>query len=189
MLRLFAWILLAAPVSAQVVEGRVINIATGNGIPDVLVRLLAMGQVDYRATTDQTGRFRMEAVKDGSYTVVYSAANFTDKPGGQQNPLLVTAGAGPVQLQYEMAPVSRISGRVLDGAGDPVPNATVEVTQTLQFGEISSPPSPTRRENSRVPIRWSRASGCFRQRRQTVGSRRNLVMGSGLVGRVPSIPA
>jgi hypothetical protein len=111
----------------------VINTATGNGIPNVSVGLLAMGQVGYRATTDLTGGFRMESVKDGPYTVTYSAANFTPKPGGQPNTFQVTAGAGPVQLHYEMAPVSRISGRVLDGAGNPVPNATVEVTQALNL--------------------------------------------------------
>jgi hypothetical protein len=136
MLRLLAWILLAAPLAAQVVEGRVINTATGNGIPNVSVGLLAMGQVDYRATTDSMGRFRVESVKDGSYTVFYSAPNFTPKDDGLPRTFQVTAGVGPVQLQYEMAPVSRISGRVLDGAGDPVPHANVLVTQALQFGGI-----------------------------------------------------
>lgn len=135
-MRLLAWILLAAPLAAQVVEGRVINTATGNGVPNVSVGLLAMGQVDYRATTDLMGAFRMESVKDGSYTVFYSAPNFTPMEDGPARTFQVTAGAGPVQLQYEMAPVSRISGRVLDGDGNPVPNATVLVTQALQFGGI-----------------------------------------------------
>jgi len=36
------------------VEGRVIDTATGSGIPDVSVGLLGLGQMAYTATTDTT---------------------------------------------------------------------------------------------------------------------------------------
>jgi hypothetical protein len=73
---LTAWILTAAAFAAQVVEGRVVNTVTGNGIPDVSVEMLAMGQTAYRATTGAAGRFRIEAIQDGSYTALYAAAKF-----------------------------------------------------------------------------------------------------------------
>jgi hypothetical protein len=131
---LAAWILSAAALAAQVVEGRVVNTATGNGIPDVAVRLFTLGQTAYTATTDATGGFRIEAVKDGSYTAFYNVPNFRPARLGASQQFQVTAGAGPVHLQSEMAPVSRISGRVLDGAGNPVPNATLQLIQSEQFG-------------------------------------------------------
>jgi hypothetical protein len=107
-----AWILTAAALAAQVVEGRVVNIATGNGFPNVSVGLFALGRTAYTATTDATGGFRIEAVKDGSYTAFYNVPNFRPARVAASRPFQVTAGAGPVYLDIEMAPVSKISGRV-----------------------------------------------------------------------------
>jgi hypothetical protein len=129
---LAAWILTTAALAAQTVEGRVINSATGNGIPDVSVGLLGMGQTAYRATTDATGRFRIEAVKEGSYTPYYKAADFWPARDGAAPTFRVTAGAEPVQLTYEMYPIGKISGRVLDSTGKPVPNASLQFTQSIR---------------------------------------------------------
>jgi len=133
---LTACILTAGALAAQTVEGRVTNTATGDGIPDVSVGLLGMGQTAYRATTDATGRFRIEGVKDGSYTPFYKAANFWPARDGASPTFHMTAGAGPMQLQYEMYPIGKISGRVLDATGKPVPNASLQFTQTSQSGAI-----------------------------------------------------
>jgi len=132
---LAAWILTAGALAAQTVEGRVINTATGSGIPDVAVGLVGSGQVDYRATTDATGHFRMDAVKDGSYTPFYNNPNFTPA-GSPIRPIQVTAGSGPVELEYKMFPKVKISGRVLDASGKPVPNAVLMLTQTTGSGSL-----------------------------------------------------
>jgi protocatechuate 3,4-dioxygenase beta subunit len=126
---LTVWILTAAALAAQLVEGRVVNTATGNGVPDVSVGLLAMGQTAYRATTDAAGRFRIEAVQDGWYTPYYKSANFRPAHDGAAPAFRVTAGPAPVHLEYEMVPIARLSGRVLDGAGNPVPKASLQLMQ------------------------------------------------------------
>ena len=131
---LAAWILTAGALAAQTVEGRVINSATGSGIPDVAVGLLGSGQVDYRAITDGTGHFRIDAVKDGTYSPFYIAPNFS--PDSNAPPFKVAAGAGPVQLEYKMFPRVKISGRVLDASGKPVPDATLMLTHATRGGSM-----------------------------------------------------
>jgi uncharacterized GH25 family protein len=115
--------------AAQTVEGRVVNSATGAGIPAVAVNLLQAGKTAYSATTDSQGRFRIEAVKDGAYTAQYRAPSFWPVPNildnGSQPPFQVTIGGGPMHLEAQMQRIPRISGRVLDAAGKPVPNATL----------------------------------------------------------------
>jgi protocatechuate 3,4-dioxygenase beta subunit len=134
---LAAWILAAAAgvsqtvaqTVAQTVEGHVVNSATGAGIPGVAVGLHQAGKGAYSATTDSQGRFRIEAVKDGAYTAHYRAHGFWPVPNildsGGQPAFQVTTGGEPVHLEAQMQPIPRISGRVLDDSGKPVPNATL----------------------------------------------------------------
>lgn len=129
--------------AAQTVEGHVVNAATGADIPGVSVNLVRAGQVIYSATTDSRGNFEIEAVEAGSYTANYVARGFSPVPNflvdedferecGRcflaergDRPFQVSAG-GPVRLEIKMPPLGKISGRVLDDVGDPVPNASVQ---------------------------------------------------------------
>jgi len=54
---------------------------------------------------------------------------FLVERGGQ--PFQVTAGGDPVRLEVKMPPIGKISGRVLDYVGKPVPNASLQ----LHWGE------------------------------------------------------
>jgi uncharacterized GH25 family protein len=122
-----AWIGTAAALLAQTVEGRVVNSATGAGIAGVDVNLVQGGITAYSATTDSQGRFRIEAVKDGTYIAHYKAPSFWPVPGflgtGSQPLFRVALGSDPVHLETKLQPIGKISGRVLDAAGKPVPNA------------------------------------------------------------------
>ncbi len=137
------WILAFAAVAEQTVEGHVVNSATGAGVPGVAVNLVQAGLLAYSATTDSQGRFRIEAVKDGTYSANYSAGGFWPVPnllidedlerqcGGcflsRHGPeFRVASGGEPMRLTVKLSPIGKISGRVLDGSGKPVPNATVE---------------------------------------------------------------
>lgn len=135
---------------SQTVDGHVVNSVTGIDIPGVAVNLIWAGKVAYSATTDAQGHFRVEAVKAGAYTANYTARGFFAIPNsftdelfelvacsrcflaerGDQ-PFQVTAGEGPVRLEVKMAPLGRISGRVVDEVGDPVPDASIQ----LYWGE------------------------------------------------------
>jgi uncharacterized GH25 family protein len=141
---LIALMLATVDFGAQIVDGHVVNSVTGVDIPGVAVNLVRAGQVAYSATTDAEGRFRIEAVEAGVYTANYTARGFWPMPnflvdedferecgrcflaerGGQ--PFQVTAGGDPVRLEVKMPPLGKISGRVLDDVGEPVPNASLQ---------------------------------------------------------------
>ncbi len=146
---LTALMLAAVDCAAQTVDGHVVDSVTGIDVPGVAVNLVRDEQVAYSGTTDAEGRFRIEAVAAGIYTANYTARGFWPIPnflvdedferecgrcflterGGQ--PFLVAAGSDPVRLEVKMSPLGKISGRVLDDLGQPVPNAGLQ----LHWGE------------------------------------------------------
>jgi hypothetical protein len=142
MLRLLAIILLAAAVHAQIVDGHIVSATTGVDVPGIKVDLL-QDDIAYSAITDGQGRFRIDSVKDGTYTLHYydEARRFWTIPGRadvvQLAPIHVTAG-NPVHLDVKMQPLARLSGRVLDAEGSPLANAPVWV---LRQNVQCNPPS------------------------------------------------
>lgn len=124
-------VLATAAGAAQRVDGHVVNALTGVDLGGVAVRLLRAGDDGgdaYSATTDFQGRFRVEGVQDALYTARYMAPKFWPVPNivsGSPTPFAVTSGGEPVRLEAQMQPIPTLSGRVLDGSGKPVPNATV----------------------------------------------------------------
>lgn len=126
----------AAAGSAQLVEGHVVNSATGAALPGVSVilgRNADHPELIYRATTDDQGRFRIDGVEDGVYTAFYQARGFWMVPfaidPSSVPAFAVATGAQPVRLEAQMQPVPKLSGRVLDPLGVPVPNANVWVLE------------------------------------------------------------
>ncbi|MDR3700934.1 MAG: carboxypeptidase regulatory-like domain-containing protein [Candidatus Sulfopaludibacter sp.] len=138
-------ILWAGGAAAQSVEGTVVDSLTGNGIPGVKVELVRLsespgddiitqiaGTASYSATTDRQGRFLMEDVKAGTYTARYRAANHIDEAMAPKRdvPALpkiqVPERGSPVKLAARMIPLGGLSGRVVDGRGQPVPHARVD---------------------------------------------------------------
>lgn len=119
-----------APVSASQIEGRVINAANGQGVSGAKVHIFQGGGPsanDYAVTADPEGRFRIADVKEGAYRAMYAAPGFESIPDAGAMPELfaVPAGDRPLRLEVKMTPLARISGRVLDADGKPVPNAGI----------------------------------------------------------------
>ena len=124
----------ASAFAAQVVDGVVVNTLTGVGIAGVTI---SIGPVDpkspnrYQATTDANGRFRIEGVEDGVYTVWYRAPGFLNEFGttdpSRWPRIRVSAATGAAHFSGKLQPLSKLSGRVLDGTGKPVPNASIWV--------------------------------------------------------------
>jgi hypothetical protein len=145
----FACLLLAgaAMLGAQVVEGSVSNSVTRIGVSEVQVRLQrtmesnrAIGlpteaqqvaeaqQEPYEALTDLSGKFRIEGVKDGKYNVTWFREGFSN--GGTS--VEVRAG-DPLEVELRIAPLGRVTGRVLDGKGRPVADAKLELSGSSAF--------------------------------------------------------
>jgi hypothetical protein len=130
---LLAPIFAATAMTAQTVDGHVVSAATGFGVSGVRVALLQGSSAAYTAVTDSEGRFSISTVKDGSYVAMYRARGFFAFPGvidaPNQSRFLVVTGGDPIHLEAKLRPVPKVSGRVLDAAAKPVPNAAVFVLQ------------------------------------------------------------
>jgi hypothetical protein len=130
---LLAPVFIASALLAQTVEGTVTS-TTGAALPGVSVTLMkgdGRNEVTgYSTVTDASGVFRLRDVKDGVYVVNPRLAGFLSPiPGGPGNrPFAVTGGVPTQRLRLEMMPEGRVSGRVVDGRGAPVPGSMVELT-------------------------------------------------------------
>jgi protocatechuate 3,4-dioxygenase beta subunit len=121
--------LIAACANAQSVEGIVINSGTGRGIAGVQVRIVpASIEKSYFATTDANGHFLVEGLKPGTYAFGYQLSDYS--PSGPMFPQVfqVAAAGNTVKLEGRMMPFPKISGRVVDGRGDAVANAKLELS-------------------------------------------------------------
>jgi hypothetical protein len=124
---LCALALAAVCAAAQTVEGSVFDAATGAGIPGVKVELIKGGTPFYEASTDGGGRFRFDNIREGDYAIRYQSPEYWSTAGFDYRYFLVTA-ANPVKIDARLMPWSKITGRVVDGRGNPIPNARLELT-------------------------------------------------------------
>src|SRR5215469_8886701 len=120
-------VLCAACADAQV-EGSVFDAATGAGIPNVKVELLKGGTPFYETATDGGGRFRFDSVRDGEYAARYQSPDYWLTAGPSDYRYFHVGGTAPVKLEIRLMPWSRIFGRVVDGRGNLVANARLEMT-------------------------------------------------------------
>lgn len=126
-----------APNSA--IEGYAYNRATQAGVPGMTVKLaLAASPFNpiYSTTSNSAGEFRIEHVREGDYVASFKAPPGFEAPGCPPNPQYshpscgpfhVTAGGDSTRLPVPLIPQGKISGRVLDGNGHPVPRVRVEI--------------------------------------------------------------
>ena len=113
--------------AASTVDGRVVNSINGVGVPRASIRLRADGEIRYTTVTDAEGRFHLDAVAPGVYRTLCSAAEYSPSPHGGEAGVTVQVPGGdqPVRVEIKLDPMAKISGRVLDPDGEPVPNADV----------------------------------------------------------------
>jgi Carboxypeptidase regulatory-like domain len=126
--RLYVPMLFAVCAAAQTVAGSVFDAATGTGAGGVKVELLKGATPFYETTTDGGGRFRFDNVKEGDYAARYQSPDYWLTAGPTDyRPFRVAAGS-PVKLEARLMPWSKISGRVVDGQGNGVAKARLELT-------------------------------------------------------------
>jgi hypothetical protein len=122
---------------AQDVSGRVVSVLDQHPLAHAMVSLqqTKSRQNVLSTTTDDEGRFRFDAVPAGKYRLQGQARGFqaaTYLQHEQFDTAIVTgAGLATDALVLELTPLARISGRILDEAGDPVAGASVELFRTI----------------------------------------------------------
>jgi hypothetical protein len=129
-LLLGAWIVASTAFGATV-DGQAVNSVTGDGIMAVTVTLMQQEHIAYTATTDGHGRFQIDGVRDGVYTARYRRnAIFILPPEllPASEAFEVSGEGSAIHLEARLPPAGKLSGRVLDTGGAPIPGATVALT-------------------------------------------------------------
>jgi len=122
------------------VEGLVLNQVTKAPIKRVEVRLfrvekgpISMGSNDaaYSTVTDAEGKFRIEGVEPGEYSLEHHKGSFVSGRGSRYSmigsTLKLAAGEKLGSLRYYLTPQAIVSGRLFDDEGEPVEHAMVMV--------------------------------------------------------------
>ena len=122
----------ASQSGSSVIEGVVIQAGTGEPIPGTRIILSGSGPAR-EMTTDERGRFAIAGVSQGHYNVSaqregYLAARIDGKCQlSVSTPVNVDERQPIAHVTLTLAMGGVISGRVLDPAGRPLPNTSVEV--------------------------------------------------------------
>ncbi|WP_367182472.1 collagen binding domain-containing protein [Edaphobacter sp.] len=125
------------------IAGVVLNAATGSPVRECHLeaslrdrfrsgRTLGRSQSSsVSATTDERGHFILEVPSSGAWHLTASATGYVamsyDAHGMYSSAVVLTAGAPTYDLTFRLPPQGRISGTILDEAGEGVRNATVEL--------------------------------------------------------------
>jgi hypothetical protein len=136
-LTLAVWLLTAAPAFPQTVELHVVNSSTGDGIPGVALIVLREGQRAFTGATDTQGRARIENLSEGDYSLTYTLQGFRPARDPAFAAFKIASGIEPLRMEFAMTPLGRISGRVLDAAGNPVPKASLESDKVGHLGTMT----------------------------------------------------
>src|SRR5262245_3772131 len=119
---------LTLAASAQLppsIEGRAVNLVTGEPVRRAILTLRPAGQQGSprSATSDSAGRFLFESVPPGTYRLSAERTGFLRQDyGGRPSsstgaPLSISAGQPITGLIFKLTPQGVISGRVLDEEG------------------------------------------------------------------------
>jgi hypothetical protein len=118
------------------VEGKVLNSTNGEPVRKVTVVLGTRNGVkgtSYMTQTDASGRFAIEAVEPGEYTVSAEHQGFIVKPPGASGapfpPIKVESGQPVPDITIPLIPLGVITGRVMDEDGDAIRGAEVRLMQ------------------------------------------------------------
>ena len=137
LLLLSAACLLAQAPKASI-EGRVVNAVSGDPLRRVSLALHRAGGKDDGLTAQPTadGRFAFKELEPGEYRLTGERTGFAPQEyGARSNSAVGTAihlnpGEARTDLLFKMAPSAVLSGRIVDSAGEPMPNLAVKVLRS-----------------------------------------------------------
>ncbi len=102
-------------------EGTAVNGGTGAPLAGVHVSLVSVDDA-YGAISDAAGHYSIHNIRPGAYYLNPSHAGFVSAAPPD---ITLNAGQQTPDFKISMTPEAGIRGRVLDEAGDPVPNVSV----------------------------------------------------------------
>jgi hypothetical protein len=106
------------------IEGTVVNAVSGEPLRYAAISLVGARSQDNNTSlsADGGGRFSIPALPAGEYTVSATKQGFAPAP-----PVRVALGGNQGEITIKLVPFGRISGTVVDDAGDPILNASIQM--------------------------------------------------------------
>jgi len=112
------------------IKGTVTNAVTSEGLPKAFVRLVGKGG-SHPTVTDSGGRFLVENIQPGTYTLEAERQGFIESRFGEAQGVRIEIHLTPGQilagLTIKLTPQAVISGRVVDEDGDIWTHSTVNL--------------------------------------------------------------
>jgi hypothetical protein len=107
-------------------EGKVVNSVTGESIKKAVVTIHnRTNQYVYFTTTDQSGKFHIDNVQPEKYVASADAEGYANSRT-VSDAKLFTVNAGPLSgVEVPIAPLSVITGKVVDEDGEPLDGVTI----------------------------------------------------------------
>jgi protocatechuate 3,4-dioxygenase beta subunit len=147
----------AAAQQIAVVEGRVVDLVSGQTLQNA--RLILSGDNGYaRGTTDNSGNFKLDDVPAGDYRVEVTREGYVWSRR-QSGPTMLTLVPGQQlkNVSFGLLKTSAITGRVLDGNGDPAAGiAVAALTLEYRNGRRGLTVRPSIRPGSRLMVSTDR---------------------------------
>lgn len=135
-----------APKELCKIEGRVINLATGEPLRRVTLTLHSAARrgASAAAVTNAEGHFLLEDVEPGTYRLLSERTGFLGQEYGARSwsspgtPLSLSAGQHIEGLEFKLTPQGVITGKVLDEEGEPVKGVDVIAFRPSGHGRARS---------------------------------------------------
>ncbi|MGO9096062.1 MAG: carboxypeptidase regulatory-like domain-containing protein [Bryobacteraceae bacterium] len=133
-----------APAPAEpFLEGEVVNAVTGAPIAGARIKIATGPDAAIYTRADDRGRFRLDALAPGSYTVSADSPGFLKRSSTNVSipPSTAAGAASPVKATVQLTPYAVIAGKITDPYGVPVAGCMVEILskQPVRHGATPQP--------------------------------------------------
>lgn len=138
------------PKKLGAIEGKVTNGITGEAQRRVNLTLRPTGMqmgvsgtpsappTPYAAVTDAEGKFRIERIDPGTYTLQAEKQGFVRQSYnarqtlGPSTPIVITSGLEMKEVNFKLTPHSIVTGRILDDEGEPLAGIVIQVLRSVR---------------------------------------------------------
>ncbi len=128
----------AAPSKRGSIRGQVLQSKSGEPVKKVLVILRRGQEPGTGALTDASGAFRLDDLEPGPCTLSAERNGFILEPELARGIVNVKPAPDESEVTLKLLRTGTISGRVLDGDGDPLIGASVQVVSVNRKGDVVS---------------------------------------------------